>query len=396
LPPSLRHSSAKGTFTVVQSLNFPRAAHALLLSSPATQMSEYDSEDSQVAAWLEPLADDAAPCGPDLEYDNDFLALSQAAAGKPESQFGSAEPPNWRQVSDLAAGLLDRSRDLRIAILWLRAKLHLTGYGALPVGLRLINGLMTQLGEHVHPLPDPDDGDPYARVNALSFLRDSEGLIGDLHRSMLVQDRSIGELSIRAAAVALGQAQAVENESLPGKDQVSRMLGDAVAKHAELGRQCEAAVTLVRELITIAADKLGDAAPDLRPLYALVNGVASLLPAADNNDDGGFARQGDGDGDDAAGAHRAGGGSGRGLSGSVNSREEAIRAIDLVCAYLERAEPTNPAPLFLRRGRQLVGQNFLQLIKALAPEALAGVAGMVGVDPEAVVGPGGATSSEGY
>jgi len=43
--------------------------------------------------------------------------------------------------------------------------------------------------------------------------------------------------------------------------------------------------------------------------------------------------------------------------------------------------PAHPAQLFLRRGQQLIGQNFLQLIKALAPEALNGVAGMVGVDP---------------
>ena len=357
-------------------------------------MSDFQVDDERVSAWLVPLADEAAPCGPDLEYDNDFLALNQAAAGKPESQFGSAEPPNWRQVSDLAEALLDRSRDLRIAIAWLRARLQLSGYGALPVGLRLVNGLLTQLGDHVHPLPDPDDGDPYARVNALSFLRDNEGLIGDLHQSMLVQDRSIGELPVRAVAVALGQAQALEGESAHSKDQIARMLGDAVAKHVELGSQCEAAVILVRELITIAADKLGDAAPDLRPLYALANGVASLLPAAGEGDNN--AGSGETDGDDAAAGQRPAGGSGRGLSGGVNSREEAIRAIDLVCAYLERAEPTNPAPLFLRRARQLVGQNFLQLIKALAPEALVGVAGMVGVDPESVEGPGGAPSSEGY
>ena len=355
-------------------------------------MSEYESEDVRVAAWLEPLADEAAPCGPDLEYDNDFLALTQAAAGKPESQFGAAEPPNWREVIDLSEALLDRSRDLRIAIPWLRGKLRTTGYGALPVGLRLINGLMTQLGEHVHPQPDPDDGDLYARVNALSYLRDNEGLISDLHQSTLVQDRSIGELSIRAVAVALGQAQTLAGETLPGKAQISRMLGDAVAKRAELSSQCQAAASLVRELISIAADKLGDAAPDLRPLYALANGVVSLLPAADDNDSIGQ----DGEAEDDSGAPRGSGATGRSLSGSVNSREEAIRAIDLVCAYLERAEPTNPAPLFLRRGRQLIGQNFLQLIKALAPEALAGVAGMVGVDPGSIEGHGGASTSEGY
>ena len=64
-----------------------------------------------------------------------------------------------------------------------------------------------------------------------------------------------------------------------------------------------------------------------------------------------------------------------------------MRAIDLVIAYLERAEPTNPEPLFLRRARQLVSHNFLQLMKVLAPDALAEVARVVGVDPDSVEDP---------
>ena len=62
----------------------------------------------------------------------------------------------------------------------------------------------------------------------------------------------------------------------------------------------------------------------------------------------------------------------------------------MVCEYLERAEPTNPAPLFLRRARNLIGHNFLQLMKVLAPDALAAVAKVVGVDPAGVKDPGGA------
>ena len=76
-----------------------------------------------------------------------------------------------------------------------------------------------------------------------------------------------------------------------------------------------------------------------------------------------------------------------GLSGTVRSREEAIRAIDMICEYLERTEPANPAPLFLRRARQLINHNFLQLMKVLAPEALAGVAGLVGIDPDDIQEP---------
>ena len=86
----------------------------------------------------------------------------------------------------------------------------------------------------------------------------------------------------------------------------------------------------------------------------------------------------------------AGGGNGGGrgaLAGQVSSRADALRAIDMVCEFLERTEPSNPAPLFLRRARQLVNHNFLQLMKELAPEAMASVARTVGVDPDSVKGP---------
>ena len=346
-------------------------------------MTDFESEEKKVASWLAPLPDDTAPCGPDLEYDNDFLALNQAAAGKPESTFGPAEPPDWRAVVERSEGLLDRSRDLRIALLWMRGKLHTSGYGALALGLRLINGLIEQLWDHLHPLPDPDDGDPYARVNTLTTLRETEGLIGDLRDSRLIQDRAIGELTIRSVLIALGQLQAGEDESGPSKDQITGMLRAAIERAPGLRLHCQDAVTLTRALISLANDKLGNAAaPDLRPLYTLAHGVAGLLPAEDGEGADPGSAEGHG------GADASGGGTAkRSLSGSINSREDAIRAIDLICTYLERSEPTNPAPLFLRRARQLIGHNFLQLIKALAPEALAGVAGMVGIDPDAVESP---------
>lgn len=349
-------------------------------------MSDFESDEHKAAQWLTALDDDTAPCGPDLEYDNDFLALTQAATGKPESQFGPAEPPDWRAVVDQAEPLLDRSRDLRIALRWLRAKLHLAGYGALPIGLGLICGLIDQHWDHVHPQPDPDDGDLYGRVNLLSSLTAADGLLGDLRQARLFQDRAIGELTLHSVAVALGQMAAADGQSHPGKDQITRMLGDVLEKTPDLRGRCEDALAQVKRLMALANQRLGSDAPDLRALHALVQGVVGLLPGPQ---DGAGTESEGADGDGQHGGHAGGGASAaaKGLSGAVNSREDAIRAIDLVCAYLERAEPTNPAPFFLKRARQLIGQNFLQLIKALAPEALAGVAGMVGVDPEAVEPP---------
>ena len=115
-------------------------------------MSELEDAHTKIGGWLQPLADEAAPCGPDLEYDNEFLAMTQAVAGKPESQFGPAEAPEWRKAVQAAEGLFDRTRDLRVAVQWVRGMLHLQGYGALVVGLKLLNGLIEAQRVDVLPL----------------------------------------------------------------------------------------------------------------------------------------------------------------------------------------------------------------------------------------------------
>ncbi len=341
-------------------------------------MSDLEDAKARAAAWLAPLDDTEAPCGPDLEYDNDFLALTQAVAGKPESQFGPAEPPDWRGAADIAQGLLDRSRDLRVAIDWLRSQLHLNGYGALCIGIELLNGLVDAHWDHLHPMPDPDDGDPYGRVNAFALLIAPTGLLGDLREAAIVEDRAIGVLQVRDLEATLGLAPVTPGRTEYGKAQVTQMLGSGLERLPELRAQCIGAQDQLRTLMAKAGERLGSDAPDLRPLFALVKGIAGLLP-----DESGQAA--DSQGDSAGHAGTAGG---PGLSGRVTSREEAMRAIDLVIEFLERTEPTNPAPLFLRRARQLVSHNFLQLMKALAPDALAGVARVVGVDPDSVTDPG--------
>jgi type VI secretion system protein ImpA len=54
------------------------------------------------------------PCGEDLEYDPDFMALQQATTGKREQQFGStiipAEPPDWARVERIAKAAVHSAR----------------------------------------------------------------------------------------------------------------------------------------------------------------------------------------------------------------------------------------------------------------------------------------------
>jgi len=60
------------------------------------------------------------------------------------------------------------------------------------------------------------------------------------------------------------------------------------------------------------------------------------------------------------------GGGGK-LSGSVNSREDVIRALDAICDYYRRREPASPVPLALQRARDWVNKDYLAILRDIAP-----------------------------
>ena len=194
-----------------------------------------------VDAWLEPLAD--AACGVDLEYDDDFRDIGKAAVGKAGTQFAEdadAVPPDWRRVNNLAESMFERTRDVRVAVYWGRAQLHLEGAPTLPASLRLIHGLLERYWAELHPLPDGDDF--FARVNALADMCTPAGLLGDLRDALIVVNRSIGELRGRDVEIALGTAEPRSSDPAYTRSQVEQMLRDAVAEQPLLAAFPQSAI----------------------------------------------------------------------------------------------------------------------------------------------------------
>ena len=344
-------------------------------------MSEKTAGQAKVDAWLVPLDGSDGPAGLDLEYDSDFLELVKAAQGVPETQFSPAEPPNWRSVRDLAEDLLDRTRDLRVALVWMRASVALHGFFEIANGISLLDGLIRSFWDHLHPMPDPDDGDTYARANALAMLPQPDGLLRDLRQSLLLNLRGVGELRVRAVEVCLGLVAAKPEESVPTKDQLIEMIAAAHAQNPMLREQLVVALQGLTVLSTLMTEKLGALnAPDVHPIVSMVKSVLGLFPTPQESADSTEADDtSDTDGSGATAAKASPQGH---LSGLVSSREDALRAINMVCDYLDSAEPGNPAQLLLRRASRLINQNFLQLLKELAPDSVREVAKLMGVDPE--------------
>ncbi|RZL10510.1 MAG: type VI secretion system protein TssA [Rubrivivax sp.] len=345
---------------------------------------------AQVDAWLEPLGDPAT--GEDLEYDNEFLELNKASEGKPETQFASAEPPDWSSVSDLAESLFNRTRDIRLALLWGRAQLHAVGLSSLPQTLRLVRELFERYWDDVHPKPDPDDGDAYARLNVLAQLEDSASVLADVRQAIVFRSRSVGQLTVRDIEVALERLPPRDDENPMSVSGIEQMLTDAIAENESLKDLPSQLADELDALLNLLQERVGyGRAPSCDSLKEMIGAVRKVMPtgsAGDDLDDL-LADFGGGGEDDAGGdapAPRRGRSGGGGLGDSIDTREDAIKAIDLVCQYLERTEPTSPAQLLLRRAQRLIDKNFLELVKELAPEALNEVAKIMGVDPNSVAG----------
>lgn len=345
-------------------------------------------ESAVVDAWLEPLAGEV--CGEDLEYDNDFLELSQAALGKPETQFAPAAPPDWRLAIKKAEALFERTRDLRIALLWARARVATEGWSSLPLSLRFVHDLLDRFWDDLHPRLD--DGDAYARINAIAVLGTASGLISDLLQASIVRDRALGQVRGRDVELALERLNPRDGESPPSRAQIEQMLSRASLADAGLARLAPRATARLEALIELLRERVGDELlPDFDNLKALLRDVQQLMPSANADEqaaesvadeslvDENLADDGLSEEVVPRRAVRAVGHTGR-----FESREDAVRAIDMVCEYLERAEPTNPAQLLMRRAQRLMEKNFLQLVRELAPEALAEVARVMGVPVDSI------------
>jgi len=325
---------------------------------------------------------EAPPCGPNLEHDLSFFELEEAARGKPEQRVGDAvkpgEDPKWPKVVELAQGLLLRTKDLRVAVHLTRALTRTEGIPGLASGLGLVHGLLERYWDGVHPLLEADHGnDPTERLNALAPLADPEAVVKDLRDAPLVNSRELGQLQAREVEIALGRlAPARTGSAIEAKPlgQIHAQIAAAFANDPTVPSALREAHERVQGIQALVADRVGSAGGiDLKPL---AQPLESLLEACD-------AALGQAAGDAAkAGQTGAAGQETDGrpmvVTGEIRTREEAVRLLDLVSGYLEGHEPSNPAPLFIRRAQRLMQKNFVEIVKDLMPDSLSHIERLAG------------------
>jgi type VI secretion system protein ImpA len=335
-----------------------------------------------VESLLKPLTDEV-PCGENLRWDRRYLEVERLAEGKEETQFSAAEEPDWREVRDGCVELFARGKHLRLAVLLTVAAVRLEGYTGLRDGLKLIQGLLDQYWDQIFPQLDAEDNnDPTERVNSLSALSVPLGTFGDklkfidrVQECALCESRQLGKFSMKDVAVAAGTLDIPETDGRPKPtlDMIQAAFEETdPEKLTETATAIDEAAAALQGIVAVFDDKcgsgIGPAPEDLqRMLRDAGIQVKRHMKSAD-----GEAGLGNGDGE-ASGNGEGGFGGGRmggSISGQVNSPDEAILALDMVCRYYAAKEPSSPVGLIVGCAKQMINKDFQQIVKVLTPDAV--------------------------
>lgn len=333
------------------------------------------------------------PCGPNLEHDLSFFELEEAARAKPEERLGDAvkpaEDPDWPKVIALAESLLPRTKDLRIAVHLTRALTRTEGIPGLATGLGLIHGLLERYWDHVHPVLEGDQGgDPTERINALRPLADPETVtrvdpqtvLRDLRDAYVVNSREHGQLQARDVEIALGRLAPPRTSASTAPKSLAEIHGTLAAAFASdqtIPNALHEARERVYSIQTLVAERVGaDRGIDLKPLAQCIESVVEACDAALGTrpvqTDSARAV------DSASHAASATPSTTPSTDGEIRTRQDAVRMLDRVCSYLEFHEPSNPAPLFIRRAQRLMTKNFVEIVKDLMPDSLSNLEKLAG------------------
>ncbi len=312
------------------------------------------------------------PSGPDCEYETEFSDLTIAAQSKGDQQVGDqvieAEEADYSEVMKLAPKLLERTKDLRVAVMLAEANLNRSGFGGFNNVLEYIRGALENYWDSVHPQLDADDDDdPTERVNALLGLMDDQGMLYQMRRAALTDGKVMGRYTLRHVAVTKGEMTVPSDmDETPDAGSINAAFQDTPEdKMQEIRDGISNSLAHVSAIEALLDDKVPGRSPDFDPLRKLLTTASNAVNAALGGTVEVAPEVAENTGGGTVAAAPVKGGS---VSG-INNQTDVKTAIDLILDYYKRAEPSSPVPLILARARRLVGADFMTIVQDMAATA---------------------------
>ena len=323
-----------------------------------------------VGLLVSPVSEDDA-VGADMDYHPARHAIQQAFV-RPEtvnSEGQRIEPPevDWRGVIRLIVEQFGQTKDIWLATYLCRAGAQAGQLEVVVAGAEALAGLLDRYWDVVHPTLD-EVGLPGRKAPCDALAHQGE-FLGPLERVPLISHPRLGAYS------GLDLERFRQNaESEDGYGFFRNLLAETGDAPLALARDQLAAIEgALRRADAIFTDRAaGGPSPNFKLTYALLARLIQAASAFVTTDPAPASVETGGEGAMESDPSAAIGESAR-SSGSINSRDDIIRAIDAICDYYKRREPSSPVPMVLQRAREWVTLDFMSLLEDIAPDSLSDV-----------------------
>ena len=346
-------------------------------------------------ALLEPIAGDN-PCGEEGSlFALEEIVKEQGVGVIAGAEIESAEP-NWLDLNDKSLEHFKSCKHLRTALFITLASMKRQGVTGFRDGLLLAQGMIERYWDTMYPALDPDEsmGDPdgwMERENILNDMSAPLSTAGDtmkflqrLRETHLTNSRQLGRFSLRDIQAALA-AGSDESGDAPKMTLIlgafeDTPLADLEAMYTALSESLETLDAIKSAL----REKLTESTP---PTFANLSGMLQDMKKPVHNEldrRGYFASEAEAESEPEERGEDGDGGEGpvpkRGDMGAagINTRQDVLKAFDLIYKYYSKSEPSSPVPLIMKRAERLVTANFFDIISDLSPGALSDIETITG------------------
>jgi type VI secretion system protein ImpA len=318
---------------------------------------------------------------------------------------------DWSDILQQSAEIAGSGRDLRLLVIVARALANSDGFAGLEQGLGLLSANIEKYWDSMHPLlrdsPSPREA-ATRRINSLFQLENNDnGLLCDLEFVTVLNPRGLGAITggdLCVGGLSRSTAQ-LEMPSGLGEKEVAELLARHDARAARVTTACRAEAIERPENLASLVASVETARTALQHLEQVLfvkvseNGVgvkfkeldkvltrilAPLKAALATATTGTPATEDTAMADPVSSAPAANGAhpppAAGGVPGSVNSRRDVEKCLDMIIDYYERAEPSSPIPHLVRRVRKMVPMDFVQLMEEIAPGGMKEFRSVAGVD----------------
>lgn len=282
------------------------------------------------------------------------------------------------------AMLKTTGKDLRVIQHLTTACLKLRGLSGLLEGLAVFEGLLRSFPDALHPLPDDDDpSDDMSRAMVLDELASGSGCLAMVRETVLASSRA-GRLSFRDAEVlarvlppdpggsSLSSGQhllaVIRGQVSEGSGKALELVSDADVR--ERLRSLHLELLAAQETFRRIAASFRRKASGTARTTQLLSQMGTLLGRQIDELDAGSGQggvelflKGDMQPTPTATSQQT-------SQPRLATRDDARRQILELAVFLEKLEPSHPAPLFLRRAAKLLAAtSFFDIVGDMMPDA---------------------------